>query len=203
MTSKNPAAKNNDENANTLAGKLLLAMPSIDDPRFDKSVIYICTHSEDEGTMGLVINQILPGIDMAELITQLNIKQDAPRKKDLISLDVLSGGPVDAARGFLLHSLDFSMKETMQITDDFGLTGTIETLEAIADGAGPEEYLFVLGYAGWDSGQLEEELQANAWLIIEPDNDLIFGTHPSEKWQKAIDDIGIDPAMLSAAAGHA
>jgi len=186
----------------SFAGKILLAMPSIDDPRFDQSVIYLCSHGED-GAMGLVINQVLPGIDMVELIEQLNIEKDMTHKADLLSMDVLSGGPVDSSRGFLLHSLDFNMKDTLIVNNNIGITGTIESLEAVATGDGPKDRLFILGYAGWSAGQLEEEIQNNVWLVTEPDRAMLFDTHPEEKWKKAIDDMGIDPTMLSATAGHA
>ncbi len=197
-----PSPLKRSSTKHSFAGKILLAMPSIDDPRFDQSVIYLCSHGED-GAMGLVINQVLPGIDMVELIEQLNIEKDMTHKADLLSMDVLSGGPVDSSRGFLLHSLDFNMKDTLIVNDNIGITGTIESLEAVATGDGPKDRLFILGYAGWSAGQLEEEIQNNVWLVTEPDRAMLFDTHPEEKWKKAIDDMGIDPTMLSATAGHA
>jgi len=182
-----------------LTGRLLLAMPAMGDPRFHKAVIYVCAHDEN-GAMGLVINHTLPGIDLSQLIEQLNIESDAPDSPNGL---VMSGGPVETARGFVLHSTDFQQTDTIKIDDEFSVTGTIDALKAIANGEGPDQMLFILGYSGWSAGQLDKELIDNAWLVADPDPDLIFDSLPDEKWTKAVQTLGVDPNMLSGEAGRA
>ena len=185
-----------------LTGRLLLAMPTLGDPRFYKAVIFMCAHDEN-GAMGLVINHILPGLDMGELFKQLNIEPNDNFSDKIKTAPVMSGGPVETARGFILHSNDFSQDDTIHIDENLSVTGTIDALKAIATGEGPEKMLFILGYAGWSPGQLDAEIQDNAWLIVDPDPALIFSDNYENKWDKAIDKLGIDPAMLSSAAGRA
>ena len=187
------------KNDNYLTGRLLLAMPGMGDPRFHKAVIYLCAH-DDKGAMGLVINHILPSIDLSQLLEQLNIKPEDNKAPDT---PVMSGGPVETARGFVLHGNDFEQSDTITIDDDFRVTGTIDALRAIAQGEGPDQMLFILGYAGWSAGQLDEEIQQNAWLVIDADSALIFDTSAETKWDQAIKTIGIDPGMLSGEAGRA
>ncbi|PJB69611.1 MAG: hypothetical protein CO093_10035 [Alphaproteobacteria bacterium CG_4_9_14_3_um_filter_47_13] len=182
-----------------LAGRLLLAMPSMGDQRFYKAVIYVCAHDES-GAMGLVINHELPGVNFSQLFSQLDI---IVGENKAAATPVMSGGPVETARGFVLHSNDFEQEDTIRIDDDFSVTGTIDALKAIAEGQAPQKMLFILGYAGWGAGQLDDEIQQNAWLVSEPDSDLIFMASPEEKWSKAIKKLGIDPGMLSGAAGRA
>lgn len=181
-----------------LTGRLLLAMPQMGDPRFERAVIFMCAHDEN-GAMGLVINNVLPGVDLSELLTQLDI----PAPKSAPGGPVMSGGPVETARGFVLHSADFSQPETVKVGTDIGVTGTIDALKAIAAGQGPQNMLFMLGYAGWGAGQLDQEMQQNAWLVADADNDILFKTPPENKWDRAVKKIGIDPGMLSGAAGRA
>ncbi len=185
---------------NYLTGKLLIAMPTMRDPRFHRAVIFLCNHDK-HGAMGLVINHALPGIEFSDLVTQLKFESDITF--DSINLPVMYGGPVESARGFLLHSNDFKSADTMQIAHHYGITGTIDALHDIANGTRPKDLLFILGYAGWDAGQLDEELQQASWLVVDADPDLIFGNDPDEKWLRAITKLGVDPAMLSATAGHA
>lgn len=187
-------------NGNYLTGRLLLAMPAMGDPRFHKAVIYVCAHDEN-GAMGLVINHTLPGIDLSQLLEQLNIM--AAEANAMVAAPVMSGGPVETARGFVLHSNDFRQADTIRIDDDFSVTGTIDALKAIANGQGPEQMLFILGYAGWSPGQLDAEIQQNAWLIADPDPDLIFRAAADEKWMRAVQKLGVDPGMLSGEAGRA
>lgn len=182
-----------------LTGRLLLAMPAMGDPRFHKAVIYMCAHDAN-GAMGLVINHALPGVDLGQLLEQLNIKQENGHTPDA---PVMSGGPVETARGFVLHSNDFKQADTIKIDDNFSVTGTIDALKAIASGNGPEKMLFILGYAGWSPGQLDQEMQQNAWLVADPDPDLIFTSSADEKWAEAIRKLGVDPGMLSGEAGRA
>ena len=193
-----PSPLKRSSTKHSFAGKILLAMPSIDDPRFDQSVIYLCSHGED-GAMGLVINQVLPGIDMVELIEQLNIEKDMTHKADLLSMDVLSGGPVDSSRGFLLHSLDFNMKDTLIVNDNIGITGTIESLEAVATGDGPKDRLFILGYAGWSAGQLDAEVMAGGWFVVDARPDDVVGSEPEDLWRMVL---GRQPGLLGHLAGY-
>lgn len=188
--------------ASYLTGKLLLAMPSMGDPRFHKAVIFICAHDEN-GAMGLVINHTMPGLELSQLLEQLKIHSEIKVDLDKISIPILSGGPVESARGFLLHSTDFVQKDTVKIDERYGITGTIDALKEIASGNGPERLLFILGYAGWSPGQLEHEIQDNAWLVADADPEIIFRAPAEEKWTLAINTLGINPAMLSGAAGRA
>ncbi|HEY8191276.1 MAG TPA: YqgE/AlgH family protein, partial [Alphaproteobacteria bacterium] len=119
------------------------------------------------------------------------------------NLPVMSGGPVEAARGFILHSGDFKQPDTVKVSDTIGVTGTVEGLKAVAAGTGPDRMLFMLGYAGWGAGQLDREMQQNAWLVAEADPDLIFARGTDEKWDRAVRQLGVDPAMLSGDAGRA
>lgn len=191
--------KEQEQKDSYLTGRLLLAMPAMGDPRFHKAVIYMCAHDAN-GAMGLVINHTLPGVDLSQLLEQLHID---PAESQAPETPVMSGGPVETARGFVLHSNDFSQSDTIKIDDDFSVTGTIDALKAIASGDGPESMLFILGYAGWSAGQLDQEIQQNAWLVADPDPELIFTSQPEEKWPKAVEKLGVDPGMLSGVAGRA
>ena len=184
-----------------LTGKLLLAMPGMGDPRFQRAVIFMCAHDAN-GAMGLVINHVMPGVRFNELLDQLNIEGGAAARPTG-DVPVLNGGPVESARGFILHPLGYSRKDTVRIGGRFGVTGTVDALRAIAEGHGPEAMLFILGYAGWTAGQLDRELQENAWLVGEAEPELVFQTDPDGKWDMAIRRLGVDPAMLSGESGRA
>tara|TARA_B100002051_G_scaffold276720_1_gene327222 strand:- start:2590 stop:3165 length:576 start_codon:yes stop_codon:yes gene_type:complete len=181
-----------------LPGQLLIAMPSMTDPRFEKSVIYMCAHNAD-GAMGLVINRAIDSLTFPELLEQLEI--DSGSGGDQIR--VLFGGPVEQARGFVLHSPDYIQDASLVVDDNVVLTATIDILRAIADGTGPNNCLLALGYAGWGAGQLDSEIKSNGWLSVDADEELVFGCNLDEKWERAMTKIGIDPRMLSDAAGHA
>ncbi|MEW6767237.1 MAG: YqgE/AlgH family protein [Pseudomonadota bacterium] len=189
-----------------LDGRLLIAMPVMDDERFARSVIYLCAHSS-EGAMGIVVNRDAGSIDFPELLVQLNIidKDRQIRLPDAAeNLKVLKGGPVETGRGFVLHSSDFFIKDaTLPIDDGICLTATLDILKAIAGGTGPKQAILALGYAGWAPGQLENEIQHNGWLHCDADAELIFGRNVEDKYKRALDKIGIDIAMLSNEAGHA
>ena len=185
-----------------LVGKLLIAMPSMGDPRFHRAVIFICAHDED-GAMGLIINHSMQGVEFTDLVKQLKFESDIKVDFDSLNLPVMCGGPVESARGFLLHSSDFIREDTMKVDKTYGVTGTVDALKDIASGNGPSDLLFMLGYAGWDAGQLDVEIQQNAWLVVDPDPDLIFNGEPEEKWTRAVGKLGIDPGMLSGVAGSA
>lgn len=181
-----------------LTGRILMAMPGMNDPRFNKAVILLCAHDEN-GAMGLVINHTLPGIDLSELLEQLEVKDS----ETVDNVPVMSGGPVETARGFILHGNDFKQEDTIEIDGKYSVTGTIDALKAVAGGDGPDKMLFILGYAGWSAGQLDEELQQNTWLVTDADEDIIFDSSPDDKWNTAIKKIGIDPGMLSTTSGTA
>lgn len=190
-----------------LDGKLLLAMPSMSDPRFHRAVIYMCAHSDD-GAMGIVINHAAPSITFTNLLEQLGIIDEDDDEGDSIRLPVKemtvhTGGPVEMGRGFVLHTTDyFSADSTLTIDDSVSLTATVDILRAIAAGKGPMRSLLALGYAGWAPGQLESELQMNGWLLCDSDAELVFGDDDDRKWDRALRKIGVDPSMLGAG-GHA
>ena len=181
-----------------LAGQLLVAMPGIGDPRFDRSVIYLCAHNEG-GAMGLVVNREFDDLTFPDLLEQLDIGV-APH---LAPITVRFGGPVEAERGFVLHSRDYMHDGSLAVDDAIALTATVDILRAIVGGAGPERHMLALGYASWGPGQLDAEIRANGWLHVEADRDLVFDADLERKWERAMGKIGVDPRMLSDSAGHA
>lgn len=182
--------------ASYLSGKLLLAMPGIGDPRFQHSVIFLCVHDE-QGAMGLVINYEVPDVNFGQIIENLGLNSDIEVNVEALQMPVMSGGPVESSRGFLLHSAEFTNKDTIRISPDFSLTGTTEALQEVVNGNGPDNALFILGYAGWGAGQLEVELQQNAWLVLDPDPEIVFNDDVKVKWNMALAKMGLDPALLS------
>jgi putative transcriptional regulator len=193
------------QSAGYLYGQLLLAMPSMGDPRFSRAVIYVCAHSSD-GAMGIVVNQRAPNITFSKLLEQLEIK--LPKKRDGASLIdemmVHTGGPVEQGRGFVLHSADYyAADSTLSIDDAVSLTATVDILRAIASGSGPLRALLALGYAGWAAGQLENEIQANGWLTCPADSDIVFDPNLESKYDRALAKLGIHPSFLVCDAGHA
>jgi putative transcriptional regulator len=181
-----------------LTGQLLMAMPGMPDPRFQRTVIYMCAHNA-EGAMGLVINRLFGVITFSELLEQLEIRPT----RSVADLRVHYGGPVESGRGLVLHSADFIREGTMMVDDDVALTATVDILRAIADGRGPRHSLLALGYAGWGPGQLDAELQANGWLTAESDEALMFDRDLETKWERSIAKLGVRLSMLSGEAGHA
>jgi putative transcriptional regulator len=189
-----------------LDGQMLIAMPTMGDERFARSLIYVCAHSS-EGAMGIVVNQPARNIKFHDLLVQLDVIPAAdvielPAQADTVK--VLKGGPVETGRGFVLHSADFYIEDsTLPIDEGICLTATLEILKAIARGKGPESAVLALGYAGWAPGQLETEIQDNGWLHCAADPELIFGNDVDHKYDRALKKLGIDPGMLSSEAGHA
>lgn len=182
-----------------LTGQMLIAMPGMADPRFDRSVIFLCAHSP-EGAMGLVVNHVVADLSFSELLSQLEISPT----DSVASVPVHMGGPVEHGRGFVLHSGEYHEGDaTLQVDDTFAMTATLDILEDIAQGSGPEQSLMALGYAGWGPGQLEGEIARNAWLTCAASSELVFGDDPGSKWTRALGTLGIDPLTLSAAAGRA
>lgn len=182
-----------------LSGKMLIAMPSMGDPRFEKAVIYLCAHSE-EGALGIVVNRRADSINRKDLLSQLQIECEPEREAEPVHF----GGPVETGRGFVLHSTDWTMPEaTLEVDGVICMTATVDVLKAIAAGAGPRRSMIALGYAGWGEGQLEGELRDNGWLTCDGDEEIIFGDDDASKWTAALAKLGIDPMMLSASGGTA
>lgn len=187
-----------NEDTPYLAGQLLIAMPGMRDPRFDKAVIFMCAHNSD-GAMGLVVNRALESLTFPDMLEQLGI--DPLDTSDQINVHF--GGPVESGRGFVLHSRDYLQEATMVVDDDVALTATVDILKVIADGEGPRQSLLALGYSGWGPGQLDSEIMSNGWLHVAADNELVFGDNLEGKWEQAMGKIGVDPRMLSDDVGHA
>ncbi len=191
----------------SLEGQFLIAMPSLKGPYFERSVVYLCSHSED-GAMGLVVNHVSKQITFPDLLRQVDVLSE---DEDMInlphplnSMHVLDGGPVDQGRGFVLHSADYKLEaSTLAVSDDICLTATVEILRALAEGHGPSSALLTLGYAGWSPGQLEDELQNNSWLTCNADRSLLFECAPEHRYEASLKMLGIDLSMLSSEAGHA
>jgi putative transcriptional regulator len=183
-----------------LAGRVLIAMPGIDDPRFERAVILMCAHGP-EHAMGLALNRPVEGLTTPDLLHRLGVEPNYAMAEH----PVLFGGPVDRERGFVVHTDDYvCAKSSLPVAEGLAWTATRDVLEAMADAARrPRHALLALGYAGWGAGQLEREMQENVWLTCEPDDDLLFGTDHDLKWTKALAKIGVTPATLSSHAGRA
>ena len=188
----------NETGSGYLEGQLLIAMPTMGDPRFERTVIYLCAHS-DQGAMGLVVNKLVDHITFEGLLEQLNIEAQVAN-----DVNVHFGGPVETGRGFVLHSADYFVENsTLPIDENISLTATLEILKAIAAGDGPQNSLLALGYAGWAPGQLESEIHANGWLHCPAMPDVVFDADIDAKYDRALKLIGIDPGRLASEAGHA
>lgn len=181
-----------------LTGKVLIAMPRLEDPWFTKTVIYLCAHSDD-GAMGLVVNRVLDTVDFPELLSQLGLDCSP----EAATVKVHFGGPVETGRGFVLHSTDYVLATSLRIDDGVALTATLDVLKAMTEGHGPDRTLVALGYAGWGPGQLETEIQSNSWLVVDADAELLFEGDVEGKWREAIGRLGVDLAHLSGEGGHA
>jgi putative transcriptional regulator len=192
--------------ANYLDGKMLIAMPGIGDPRFERTVIFLCVHSAD-GAMGLVVNKAAEQLSFPELLRRLDLLPQDERinlPRQVMSMKVQIGGPVESGRGFVLHTSDYHAADsTLPIDESIGLTATLDVLRAIAAGAGPRQALLALGYAGWGPGQLEREIQHNGWLHCATDETLLFDSDLDAKYELALRKLGIDPSMLTSYSGHA
>ncbi len=180
-----------------LSGQLLLAMPGIGDPRFEKAVIAMCSHDED-GALGIGLGRIVPRITFHDLLRQLDIEPGvAP------DVHIHVGGPVEPQRGFLLHSLDWGGGESIQVSNRWGLTATLDILRAIAEGRGPTRWIAALGYAGWGAGQLEQEMCGNGWFTTPGDDALLYNCDVNSRWAAAFRSAGIDTRLLTADSGTA
>jgi putative transcriptional regulator len=193
------AMKDSIEGANFLEGKLLIALPGMNDPRFEKTVIFMCAHS-GEGAMGLIINKPVDGLGFHSLMTRLGLRIGAKTP----DFPVLYGGPVETGRGFVLHSGDYeSPDSTMPVSEDVSLTGTLDILRAMAEARGPQKAIFALGYAGWGPGQIEDEIRLNGWIHCDADAAILFDADIPNRWAGALRKLGIDVSSLSIHAGRA
>jgi putative transcriptional regulator len=179
-------------------GQLLIAMPAMGDPRFAQAVIYVCAHT-DEGAMGIVVNRPLASPSFSDLLSQLGIDPVPPAR----SIRLCQGGPVDHARGFVLHTADWTGDGSLRVDAQTALTASLDVLKAIAAGGGPAQGLLALGYAGWGPGQLEAEFAQNAWLSAPADAALLFDEQHDTKWRRALAKLKVDPLLLSPSAGRA
>lgn len=183
---------------NTLRNQFLIAMPGLDDPNFSRTVTYVCEHGA-HGAMGIVVNRPSE-LKLADVLEHMKIPESRPGSGDQI---VYIGGPVEEERGFVLHPRSTSWDSTMAVTDEISITTSRDVLEAIACGEGPERSLIALGYAGWAAGQLETEMQANAWLSGPADSQILFSLPPEQRWEAAARLLGVDLNLLSTDTGHA
>jgi len=181
-----------------MTGQLLIAMPSMTTPHFSQAVIFVCAHTAD-GAMGIVLNRPLASPSFGDLLEQLEVSPVPPVRR----IELFRGGPVDAARGFVLHTSDWTGDGSLMVDGQVALTASLDVLKAIADGGGPQRGFLALGYAGWGPGQLAQEMQDNAWLSAPASVDLLFDSEHETKWRRAMAILKVDPILLSGTAGHA
>ncbi len=198
MASKAIPGSTGEPSETSLTGQVLIAMPQMGDPRFAHSVIYVCAHT-NEGAMGIVVNSPLESPSFSDLLKQLKVDPVPPAR----SIRLCRGGPVENARGFVLHTADWTGDGSLRVDEGLALTASLDILKAIATGGGPQQGLLALGYAGWGPGQLDHEIQQNAWLSAPADLSLIFDGEHETKWRRALGKLKIDPLLLSDVAGHA
>lgn len=194
---KKPSKDTSDLSAGSLRDHFLIAMPGMHDSNFAHTVTYVCEHS-DKGAMGIVINQLMP-LSLGDIFQQMELTS----VHELGDRPVVAGGPVQIERGFVLHSCASEWQSTLRVSPSVSLTASRDIIEAIAEGRGPGEFLIALGYAGWDEGQLEAEIAANAWLTLPADSQILFNTPFEQRWTAAAQPLGIDLNLISTVAGHA
>lgn len=180
-----------------LTGQLLLALPGIGDPRFERAVIAMCAH-DVEGAMGIGVGATIEGLGLHELLGQFSIHPGAAP-----NCSIHFGGPVEPQRGFVLHSQDWGGQDTVDVAGLWSLSGTIDILRAIAEGTGPSRWIVALGYAGWGEGQLDAEMTRHGWLNLPGNADLLFDAEPAQRWDRAFEQAGIDPRLLTSSTGTA
>jgi putative transcriptional regulator len=181
-----------------LAGHLLVATPAIQESCFARSVIYLCAHNK-EGAMGIIINQPVANLELREIFDQLDIEFDA----SIRSLPIHFGGPVEAHRGFVLHTADKAGLDSIIGQDGIAMSASLTVLQQLAGGHGPSQGMLVLGYAGWSPGQLESEIEGGSWLVVPATKKLVFDTGNDTKWNVAVSSLGFDMAHFSTTVGHA
>lgn len=180
-----------------LSGQFLLSMPGMGDSRFERAVVAICSHDE-EAALGIVVNHTRGDVDTHGLLSQLDIDPgDSPKRP------VFSGGPVETARGFVLHSLDYQSSGTLSVAGRWGLTATLDVLRDIAEGRGPKHWLVALGYTGWGEGQLEDEMLQHGWMTARGRTELLWKVPVEERWKEAFSGEGLDVGLIASAPGRA
>jgi len=184
-----------------LANHFLIAMPSMQDPIFGGTVVYVCEHNEN-GVLGVVINKPTD-MTMEVLFDRIDLEVSSAAERHLESEPIMFGGPVQDDRGFVLHTPGAHYSSSLTVTNDVAFTTSIDVLEAVASGNGPERMMVSIGYAGWSPGQLEDELARNGWLTVAADPRIVFDVPIEERYTAAIKLLGIDPLMLNSEAGHA
>lgn len=193
-----PPSSDIPSQGDSLKGNILIAMPDMADPRFDRGVIIMLEHG-NEGAMGVMINKKLEAVQFSDLMEQLELPE--PKTNDA-DYPVYFGGPVEIGRGFVLHTQDVMLAHSLKLSP-IGVTTSMDMLTHIANGTGPQKSIFCLGYTGWTAGQLDEEMKQNTWLHTSFDISLLFDVPAEERWDKAMKLAGIDPDFLSSDAGHA
>lgn len=189
--------------AESLAGKFLIASPFLKDKTFHQALVYLCAHGP-EGALGIVVNRPSDDLDFDDLLEQMNIaRTDDEDAQDIDEPTILSGGPVEPGRGFVLHSPDYQDHGTRMVAGGLSLSVSVECLRAIAAGRGPSKALVALGFSGWSAGQLEGELADDGWLVIEGDQDLLFEVSCAHRWTAAISRLGLTAGRLSQSTGRA
>lgn len=184
--------------AGPLTGQFLISAPHIQDPRFERVVIYVCGH-DGQGAMGIIVNKQLGDLTLAGLLAHLHLPQDRLEE----DLPIYCGGPVDPGRGFILHSDDYQLPGTLFLGNQVALTATLEILQSISEGGGPEHCLLAMGYVEWDAGQLDEELQSPRWILGRANPSLLFHTTAESKWLSSLTNLGLSPERFSEEAGRA
>jgi putative transcriptional regulator len=185
------------ESARYLTGQFLLAMPGIGDPRFERAAIAVCAHDE-QGAVGIGLGTVINGLGLHTLLEQFAIDPGAAP-----NAPVHLGGPVEPRRGFVIHSTDWGGQDTIDVAGRWAMSGTIDVLRAIAEGAGPSRFVVALGYAGWGDGQLDEELTRHGWFNVNGDLALLYDTPASERWERGFAEAGVDARLLASGAGTA
>jgi putative transcriptional regulator len=191
--------KPENDNSGTLAGHLLIATPVVRDSCFARSVIYLCAHNES-GAMGIIINYPVENVHLQDILEQLEIEHQSLKSR---KFPIHFGGPVEANRGFVLHSTDYKTEGSLIAKDGIAVTSNIAVLQDLAAGKGPSQGMLVLGYAGWAPGQLESEIEAGSWITVSANKKIVFDTHNETKWNTAISSLGIDMGHFSTDVGHA
>jgi len=197
MSQIEPNTNDSDLSQGSLRDHFLLAMPGLEGSNFARSLTYVCEHSAS-GAMGLVLSHRMP-LTLGNIFTQLNIDD----RSEAGDRAILSGGPVQVERGFVLHRDNSRWQSTLAVTDEVSLTASRDILSALGEGKGPETFLMTLGYAGWEAGQLEQEIADNAWLTMPANPEILFHTPSDQRWSAAARQLGIDLNLISATAGHA
>lgn len=196
--------QNEHSSMTSLANQFLVAMPTLDESYFGRTLIYVCEH-DDEGAMGIVINKPTD-LTIGQVLSEMNlIEQDSEENtvKELNDKTVLAGGPVQTDRGFILHNDNNQWSSSLNLAEQITVTTSKDILENLTSEQRPEQFIMALGYAGWSAGQLEQELADNTWLTLEADPQLIFNTPIAKSWDKALEKIGISAEQLTSFSGHA